>query len=208
MLDMGSPTPRRSPLPVPVRRRRVLDAAGRLFYPRGVHEVGMDELVRETGLGKATVYRLYPTKGALIGAYLRDRAETILGNIDADIAAHPGDPAAAIRAIVAAVETDVTRDGFRGCAFHNASIEFPDPRHPAREAARDYRAALHDRLTRLATALRPGPAGADLGDALALVIDGMYVSASHLGPDGPAARGPALVERLLRDDEPGPGGRR
>ncbi|WP_373873901.1 TetR family transcriptional regulator [Virgisporangium ochraceum] len=33
----------------------VLDVAARLFYAGGVHEVGMDELVRETGLGKATV---------------------------------------------------------------------------------------------------------------------------------------------------------
>ena len=52
------------------REVRVLDTAQRLFYARGVHEVGMDELVRETDLGKATVYRLYPTKDALVAAYL------------------------------------------------------------------------------------------------------------------------------------------
>jgi hypothetical protein len=27
----------------------------------------------------------------------------------------------------------------------------------------------------------------------------MYTSAAHLGPDGPAATGPALVDALLRD---------
>lgn len=40
----------------------MLDAASALFYARGVHEVGMDELIRATGLGKATVYRLFATK--------------------------------------------------------------------------------------------------------------------------------------------------
>lgn len=173
----------------------MLDTAARLFYPRGVHEVGMDELVRETGLGKATVYRMFPTKDALIGAYLTDRADRILGYIDADIAANPGDPAAAIRAIVAAVAADLRRAGFRGCAFNNASIEFP-PGHPARAVARDYRAALRGRLEQLAAELRPGQ-GAELADGLALVIDGMYTNAAHLGPDGPAASGPALVERML-----------
>ncbi len=39
------------------RERIVLDTAARLFYARGVHEVGMDELVHATGLGKATVER-------------------------------------------------------------------------------------------------------------------------------------------------------
>lgn len=208
MADMGSPTPRRAPLPAPERQRLVLDTAGRLFYARGVHEVGMDELVRATGLGKATVYRMFPTKDALIGAYLTDRAVTILGYVDADITRHPSDPAAAIRAIMRAVAADVGRPDFRGCPFNNASIEFADPAHPARAAAREYRAALHARLSALAAELRPDAAGAALGDALALVIDGMYTNGAHLGPDGPAARGPALVERLLRDDGPGPEGAR
>lgn len=42
-----SPGASRSPaLPRPERERRVLDAAEALFYARGVHAVGMDELVR------------------------------------------------------------------------------------------------------------------------------------------------------------------
>lgn len=199
MTGMVSPTPRRASRPADERRRLVLDTAGRLFYPRGVHEVGMDELVRATGLGKASVYRLFPTKDVLIGAYLTDRADTILGYIDADIARHAGDPAGALRAIMDAVSADVGRPDFRGCAFNNASIEFADPAHPARAAARHYRAALHARLCRLAGELRPGPAGAELADALALVIDGTYTNAAHLGHDGPTARGRTLVERLLRD---------
>ena len=194
---MGLPTTRRAPLPVTERRRLVLDAASRLFYARGVNRVGMDELVGATGLGKATVYRLFPSKDALIGAYLRDRADAILAAVDADAAAHPGDPAAVVRAVFAAVDADVRGAGFRGCAFHNASVEFPDPEHPARAVARDYRVALRARLVGLAEQLRPGAAGRALGDALALLVDGMYVSAVHLGPDGPAAQGPVLVEWLL-----------
>ena len=82
----------------------VLDAAAEPFYARGVHEVGMDELIATTGPGKRfTVYRLFPTKDALIGAHRRS-AQDILGAIDADIARHHEDPAAAIRAVFAAVQ--------------------------------------------------------------------------------------------------------
>lgn len=176
-------------LPREERERRVLDTAAELFYARGVHEVGMDELVRATGLGKATVYRLFPTKDALVGAYLERLSASILAAIDADIDAHRDDPAAAVRAIFAAIAGDIARPSFRGCAFNNASMEFDDPEHPARVAARAYRSALHDRLTALA-----GPV---TGAHLALVIDGLYTNAAHLGPDGPAARVPALVDLLL-----------
>ena len=190
-----SPNASRSPaLPREERERRVLDTAAELFYARGVHEVGMDELVRATGFGKATVYRLFPTKDALVGAYLERHARAILELIDRDIAER--EPADAVRAIFGAIEADLARPGFRGCAFNNASIEFDDPRHPARVAAREYRAALRSRLRELAEAVAPGQ-GERLGDQLALLVDGMYTSAAHLGPDGPAGGGAELAWALL-----------
>jgi len=190
-----SPNASRSPaLPREERERRVLDTAAELFYARGVHEVGMDELVRATGFGKATVYRLFPTKDALVGAYLERRARTILELIDRDIAER--EPSDAVHAIFAAIEADLARPGFRGCAFNNASIEFDDPQHPARVAARGYRAGLRSRLRRLAEQVAPGK-GERLGDRLALLVDGMYTSAAHLGPEGPAAGGAELAGALL-----------
>lgn len=156
----------------------------------------MDELVRETGLGKATVYRLYASKDELLGAYLRHLQAEILALIDADIERHRDRPAEAIRAIFRAVTEDVARPGFRGCPFNNASIEFADPDHPARRAAREYRQALRVRLRRLADEVVPG--APELADELALLIDGIYTNAAHLGRDGPAASATGLVEHLLR----------
>ena len=55
----------------------VLDTAERLFAGRSSRSVGMDELVRETGLGKMTVYRLFKSKDDLVGAYLARKAATV-----------------------------------------------------------------------------------------------------------------------------------
>ena len=79
------------------------------------NSVGMDELVRETGLGKMTVYRLFKSKDDLVGAYLARKAATVLSSIDAELARCDGDPRAALLAVVDSVERDVTRSGFRGC---------------------------------------------------------------------------------------------
>ncbi|MDG4831726.1 helix-turn-helix domain containing protein [Solwaraspora sp. WMMD1047] len=180
------------------RQRIVLDTAARLFYARGVHEVGMDELVRETGLGKATVYRLFPTKDDLVAAYLRRAAGDILDQIDAGTERAP-DPATALHAVLSSVQADLARPDFRGCAFNNASIEYADPQHPARVAARDYRLALHDRLHRLAVRIMPEQRdeAAALAGQLATLVDGAYTSAAHLGPAGPAAAGMALAHHLV-----------
>lgn len=181
----------------------MLDTAARLFYARGVHEVGMDELVRETGLGKATVYRLFPTKDALVSAYLQRLAAEIFRAIDAQ--SNGTTAAVGLHALLTAVQADLGRPGFRGCAFNNASIEYEDPRHPAREAARDYRTALHARLHTQALRLLPGrpEQAAALAGQLATLIDGAYTSAAHLGADGPAAAGLALAHQLVDHAERG-----
>ena len=176
----------------------MLDTAARLFYARGVHEVGMDELVRETGLGKATVYRLYPAKDVLVGAYLNRLSDQILGAIDRDSTAAPT-PADALHRVLAAVQADVSRPGFRGCPFNNASIEYDDATHPARTAARTYRSALHDRLFALARRMLPGREAdaATLAGRLAVLVDGAYTNAAHLGAHGPAASGLMLANELV-----------
>jgi AcrR family transcriptional regulator len=187
--------------PVPVRRSRaeresiVLDTAERLFSSRSSRSVGMDELVRETGLGKMTVYRLFRSKDELVGAYLARRAATVLGHIDDIIRVEP-DARAALLAVVGSVEADVTRAGFRGCPFTNVSSEYDDPQHPARSAAADYKFELHARLERLAEQVAPG-VGEDLAAQVHLIVDGMYLSGGLLGPDGPAAHGRDLAERLV-----------
>jgi AcrR family transcriptional regulator len=186
----------------PARRTRaerqeiVLDTAERLFSARSSRSVGMDELVRETGLGKMTVYRLFKSKDDLVGAYLSRKAATVLGYIDADLERLHGDPRAALLAVVDAVEREVTRTGFRGCPFTNVSSEYDDPQHPARSAAADYKFELHSRLEGLADQLIPGR-GDDLAAQIHLIIDGMYLSGGLLGPDGPAAHGRQLAERLI-----------
>ncbi len=186
----------------PVRRSRaerqaiVLDTAERLFSSRSSRSVGMDELVRETGLGKMTVYRLFKSKDDLVGAYLTRKAATVLGFIDAELIRLEDDPRAALLAVVDVVERDVTRIGFRGCPFTNVSSEYDDPQHPARSAAADYKFELHARLERLTDQIVPG-AGEDLAAQLHLIMDGMYLSGGLLGPDGPASHGRRLAEKLV-----------
>lgn len=184
----------------------MLDTAGRLFYARGVHEVGMDELVAQTGLGKATVYRLFGTKDALVAAYLQRLAAGILAEIDAR--AERSTAPRALHDLLAAVEDDLARPGFRGCAFNNASIEYDDPQHPARVAAREYRLALHARLHIQTQRLLPDApdAAAALAGQLATLLDGAYTNAAHLGPAGPAAAGLALAHQLVNQANEGGAG--
>lgn len=183
-------------MPRDERCARVLDTAALLFYARGVHAVGMDELITSTGLAKMSVYRLFPTKDDLVGAYLARLAARILALIDTDIVAHADDPRQGLLSVLDAVEVDLNREGFRGCPFGNAGSEYDDPDHPARRISRQYRQELLARLT--STARQITPTGEELAAQLAVLIDGAYLNAANLGPDGPAAAGLALARTLVR----------
>lgn len=195
-MNSSPQSPRRTRSSPDDRATTVLATARLLFVTHGVHAVGMDRLIAETGLGKMSVYRIFPTKDVLVGAYLEQLADEIMAAIDADIERWDGHPEAALHAILDAIEKDLRRNDFRGCPFGNAAGEFASADHPSRRVAASYRTRLLKRLTALAVQLDPD-GGALLGRRLAVLIDGAYLSAAHLEWAGPASDGLALARELV-----------
>src|SRR5512144_1844761 len=57
-------------------RERILDTAFRLFYARGIRAVGVDTIIAESGVAKATFYKHFPAKDDLAVAYL-DKVDAV-----------------------------------------------------------------------------------------------------------------------------------
>ncbi|GAB2870449.1 TetR/AcrR family transcriptional regulator [Actinoallomurus bryophytorum] len=119
-------------------RSRLLETATRLFYTEGIHSVGIDRIVAEAKVTRATLYRHFPGKDDLVVAYLqavhqaeRDQVGKVLGSgrTGADI----------LRAIARSIADGIQSAGFRGCAFLNAVAEYPDPEHPVHKAVLAHR---------------------------------------------------------------------
>jgi AcrR family transcriptional regulator len=64
------PTPPQERADAARNRRRILDAAGRLFEERGVARVSIDEIAAAAGVGKGTVYRRFGDRSGLAFALL------------------------------------------------------------------------------------------------------------------------------------------
>ena len=56
-------------------RERILSTAYALFTRRGVRAVGIDEIISQSGVAKATMYRHFPTKNDLVLAVLQRREQ-------------------------------------------------------------------------------------------------------------------------------------
>jgi len=167
--------------PAAVTREQILAVADELFYQRGVRAVGMDEVVRATGLGKMTIYRQFPTKDELVAAFLARRSLRLRGEVEAAIAA-ARTPRAKVLAIVRWIAAGLRQEDFRGCPFQNTSSEFPEADHPARPVIAAHEEYFRARWRELAAA-----AGARQPDRLArelvLLMNGAYATGHVLGAE-------------------------
>ncbi|WP_413102581.1 TetR/AcrR family transcriptional regulator [Streptomyces sp. Inha503] len=176
-------------------RRHVLAVASRLYYQRGIRAVGMDLVVKESGVGNATVYRQFPTKDALASAYTQDRADAWFERMR-QVTDQVDDPREKLLAIFTAVIEETRLPTFRGCPMLNTHTEFPDPEHSANRVAVTHEQRVRDWMRDLAADARASDPE-QLADDLLLVLNGVYVTATVLGPQGPAQRTGELARRLI-----------
>jgi AcrR family transcriptional regulator len=154
-------------------RDRLLETASRLFYAEGIHAVGVDRLVSEASVTRATFYRHFAGKEALVVAYLQGK-NALAHALFAEASAKTSDPVLLLHAVVVAITEDVCGEGFRSCPFINAAAEYPDANGAVRQAVRAFREWFHDMLLELLTAAgHPDPAGA--ARRLVIVRDGTMV---------------------------------
>lgn len=162
-------------------RSRILDTAQSLFYARGVRAVGIDLIIAEARVAKASLYRHFRTKDELIAAYLAREDLELWQTWDRVAARHADDAHAELDAQLEWIGKRVGRATYRGCPQINAAAEFSDMDHPARLVATKHKAELRRRLEALAERLGASDP-ALLGGQLAVLINGAFVSSSILSP--------------------------
>ncbi|MDT7705212.1 MAG: hypothetical protein QOG20_819 [Pseudonocardiales bacterium] len=161
----------------PVRRsarERLLEAANELFYAEGVQSVGIDRVIEQAGVAKASLYNTFGSKEELVKAYLENRHAGTTARLHAAVE-RESDPRARLLAVFDAQAEFFSQPGFRGCAFSSATAEAPRGGR-IEQAADDYRADIRGLFQGLAA-----DAGAPDPDTLArqlhLIYDGAGTSA-------------------------------
>jgi AcrR family transcriptional regulator len=167
-------------------RQRILDTASGMFYRDGVRAVGIDAIIARSGVAKMSLYRNFPSKDALVAAWLEDRNAFFWRRWDHSEASRAGDPRGQLEAILDMVAATVSRPRWRGCPFLNTGTEFPAPAHPAHAVILAHKRAVRTRLRTLAAAAAARDPDL-LAQQLQLLIDGAYAIGQSLGPDGPAS---------------------
>ncbi len=187
------------PCAVPPKRaaERILDVAEELFYREGIRAVGIEEIVREAGVTKPSLYRAFASKDDLAAAYLKRYDVAFWERFAAAEAEFPDDPRAQVLAFFGRVERRAARPASRGCGLTNAAAEFADEAHPARLVCIASKAALRQRLREKALAMGASDAEG-LGDGLMMLFEGANAGTHAFPENRPAASLVRAAEWLIR----------
>jgi AcrR family transcriptional regulator len=119
-------------------RERILATAYDLFARRGIRDVGIDEIIERSGVAKATLYRHFPSKDALVLAFLERREELWTRDfVEAGARQRGETPEEQLLAIFDVFDGWFRSKDFEACSFINVLLEL-GPRHQVGKASIDY----------------------------------------------------------------------
>lgn len=175
-------------------RQRAVASADRLFYERGVHAVGVDQITEDAGISKASLYTHFRTKDDLVVNYLVGRSDAWQEHVEAELpkrATTPGDRAVAVFDLLGEWFDE---PGYRGCPFINVEAEFGHD-HPSHDVTLAHRTWVRELFTSL---LREADVDEPELDALELCLlyDGAMACA-QADPSRPWAQAAGRTARRI-----------
>jgi AcrR family transcriptional regulator len=176
-------------------KAKVFQTAARLFYQHGYRAVGVDTLAAESGIGKMTLYRHYPSKDDLIVAYLKDSNEIFWRNFE-EITKDAPTPREKLLAFFESLQHYVKTPACYGCPFLNVATEYPETDYPGHQVALEHKQSVRARFRQLAK--EAGAKKPDvLADQLFLLMDGAYMASRMFGGKNPASHLASAARALI-----------
>jgi len=159
-------------------RERLLETAGSLFYEQGYRATGINQVIDEADVAKATFYNHFDSKEALAAAYVSRKHDEWMDGLENFLRGERR-PEDRVRVVFEFLATWARETGFRGCAFLNLAAEFPDPRSRVREKIARHKTELREKLSSLARESAPSDADEsevqNRADELYLLVEGALV---------------------------------
>lgn len=168
------------------RRELLIRTAVDLFYKHGYHATGIDKILTTAGVSKPTLYRHFESKDELIVAALNRWDEDSREWLADGMKRHGNTPREQIIGLFDTLEEWFSEEGFHGCIFVSATLEYPKVDSPIHQAAAAYKHWVAEYVCDRAVA-----AGASnpqrLAKRIAILMEGAIIAA-QMGGGRNAAR--------------------
>lgn len=178
---------------------KILQTASRLFYEQGYHVTGINQVIAEAGVAKASFYHHFSSKEELCIAYLHKRHEDWFSWLQQEVEQNENDQERLL-SLFTFLEWWLPNSNFRGCAFLNIASEFPSPDSKIRLLVVDHKNALQDYIRQLVDRLNISPKKkntAMLADLIYLLFEGAITKSQIYRSTGSIEAAREAVRQLI-----------
>ena len=127
---------------------KILATASRLFYEQGYHLTGINQVIAEAGVAKASFYYHFSSKEDLCVAYLEQRHQDWFCWLREEVE-RSEEPLERLLGLFTFLERWLANSDFRGCAFLNITADFPSSDHRIRQLVVSHKDALQAYIAQL-----------------------------------------------------------
>ncbi|GAA0553354.1 TetR/AcrR family transcriptional regulator [Chitinophaga japonensis] len=126
-------------------KQRLLETATALFYKQGYHATGINQVIQEADVARASLYTHYASKEALLAAFLEHRHQYWFSRLR-EATERANTPRKKILAAFDFLQAMNEQEDFRGCAFLNILSELSEKEAEALAIIRDHKKELKSYL--------------------------------------------------------------
>ena len=173
-------------------RSRIIDTASRLFYEQGYNSTGINQVIKEAGVAKASLYQHLPSKEDLLIEYLKVSSGSINHALQAATEKYSG-PREKILGLFDFLLKFTKQNEFLGCSFLNIAAEIPKDNQKVKALVRKQKNVIRKMFADLLV-----PLGKQhLADELYILFDAAFVSSKVYGEAWPVKTAKNIVKKLI-----------
>jgi AcrR family transcriptional regulator len=173
-------------------RDRIVETASRLFYTQGYNSTGINQVIKEAEIAKASLYQYFPSKEDLLIEYLSVTSLSTMHALRKE-AARFQDPKEKVLALFDFLLKFSKQTGYQGCNFLNIASEIPRGNSKVKALVQNQKNQTRNLFAEILK-----PIGKDsLADEMYLLFDGALVTSKVYGDLWPIKTSKKIVEKLL-----------
>lgn len=173
-------------------RQRIVDAASRLFYNQGYNSTGINQVIKEADVAKASLYQYFPSKEDLLIEYLLVSSNNTNRSLIA-VVEKQKTPKEKVLALFDFLLKFSRQQNFQGCNFLNVAAEIPKENEKVKALIRKQKNNVRGLFSEI---LRP-TGKQNLADELYLLFDAALISSKVYGDVWPIKTARSVAEKLL-----------
>ena len=173
-------------------KERILEVATKLFYQQGYNRTGINQIIKDAEVAKASFYQYYPSKEDLLIDYLTTLSTKSINDMRTFIQ-DKKNYEEKILGLFDRLNHFVTNTNFQGCSFLNVSAEIPKDSLKVNAIIINQK----NKVRNLIAEILEGSGKEDLADEIYILFDGAFATTKIYNDVWPITISKNIVKKLL-----------